>query len=689
MKEEKLKYIVYLSCLILCCLPALVHLYFNGINSSYLLFSSFFSETPKTYLYGLSDPLYLFYEVILLIISIVLMLTSWIHYRDFQNRISLGVTLSNLLASLLACAQTYILRNGFSSTLSQADIAQSLWIYHRIIFLTLILVSVLIHLSSMRSLTIKTHLIKIIFITLSLLSILEIYIFLHIAADNFSFFILFENSLKFLPELILSSILSLNIFLYYRLYKKEPQLFSLAFLTSFIPFTLGSIYIFFKQGIEFDTTLQNSFLYIIMFDVMTYIGLSTEIMRITSRDKQALSMLAETQAMLAERKIQLEKTNESLRNTNEALKKANEKTSLIIDTAHDAFIAMDPQGVVTEWNRQAEEMFGWKSKEAIGKSLTQIIIPPSERQLLENDIKNFFKEGKDPVLKQQMEVTAVHRNGEEFPVELSISILKSQNSYAFNTFVRDITERKKAQAELAQRAEELAESNKELEQFAYVASHDLQEPLRMVSSYAQLLKRRYSNKLDGDADEFIGFTVDGVNRMQSLINDLLQYSRVGRKGKELVIHDANISLKQAIKNLEIAISESHGTVTSDPLPQVMADPVQLTQLFQNLIGNALKFKGAAHPIVHIGVNDCGTDWLFSVEDNGIGIEKEYLDKIFVIFQRLHSHEKYKGTGIGLAICKKIVERHGGHIEVESEIGKGSKFLFTIPKLTNSKKESKT
>jgi PAS domain S-box-containing protein len=244
--------------------------------------------------------------------------------------------------------------------------------------------------------------------------------------------------------------------------------------------------------------------------------------------------------------------------------------------------------------------------------------------------------------------------------------------------VQDITDFRRSEELLLLRTEELKRSNTELEQFAYVASHDLQEPLRMVSSYMQLLARRYQGKLDSDADEFIAFAVDGAKRMQQLINDLLAFSRVTTKGHDFKPVEADASLKQALANLTAAIGESQAIVTSDPLPVVSADSGQLTQLFQNLIGNAIKFRGKVPPRVHVSVERQAKEWVFSVQDNGIGIEPRHLDRIFVIFQRLHSAAEYPGTGIGLAICKKIAERHGGRLWVTSEPGAGSTFHFTIP-----------
>jgi light-regulated signal transduction histidine kinase (bacteriophytochrome) len=227
--------------------------------------------------------------------------------------------------------------------------------------------------------------------------------------------------------------------------------------------------------------------------------------------------------------------------------------------------------------------------------------------------------------------------------------------------------------------EELRHSNAELEEFAYVASHDLQEPLRGIAGLVQLLQIRYKGQLDSRADEYIDHIVDGAQRMQTLINDLLAYSRIGRRTETIQSIEAGTALKAALKNLNAAILEVGAKITSEDLPKVKADMTQLVQVFQNLIGNAMKFRREHSPEIHIQVTDAGDFWQFSVQDNGIGIESQYFERIFQVFQRLHTRREYRGTGIGLAICKKIIERHGGCIWVESTAGQGSTFYFTLPK----------
>lgn len=244
-------------------------------------------------------------------------------------------------------------------------------------------------------------------------------------------------------------------------------------------------------------------------------------------------------------------------------------------------------------------------------------------------------------------------------------------------YSNDITPRKRAQEKLARQADELARSNAELQEFAYVASHDLQEPLRVISGFVQLLSDRYTGKLDATADEFIGYVVDGADRMKVLINDLLEYSRVGTQGRPLEPVESSSSLEQAIANLRVAITESGARITHDRLPRVNGDSNQLSQLFQNLIGNAIKFRSDSPPKIHVSSIQMGESWVMSVSDNGIGIDPQHGERIFGMFKRLHGRGEYPGTGIGLAICSKIVERHDGKIWVDSEPGNGASFSFTL------------
>ena len=244
--------------------------------------------------------------------------------------------------------------------------------------------------------------------------------------------------------------------------------------------------------------------------------------------------------------------------------------------------------------------------------------------------------------------------------------------------IEDVTERRRVEEERDRAMAELRRSNAELERFAYVASHDLQEPLRMVASYTQLLARRYQGRLDEKADRFIAYAVEGATRMQALINDLLTFSRLGSRGPAPADTDAGEVLRRALANLEVAVRGSGAVVTHDPLPTVAADPTLLLQLFQNVLSNAIKFRAEAPPRVHVSAAAQGGEWVFSVRDNGIGIDPAYAERVFVVFQRLHTRAEHPGTGIGLAICKKIVELHGGRMWLQSQPGEGSTFLFTLP-----------
>lgn len=328
--------------------------------------------------------------------------------------------------------------------------------------------------------------------------------------------------------------------------------------------------------------------------------------------------------------------------------------------------------------------------EAIGKTDFNFFTAEHAQQAFDDE-QEIIRAGKPMVDREEKETWP---DGSVSWVSTTKQTLHDESGEIIGTFglSRDITARKAAEEALAKKAEELARSNRELEQFAYVASHDLQEPLRMIASYTQLLARRYRDHLDKDANEFISYAVEGATRMQVLINDLLAYSRVGTRGKPFSPTDCNEVLARALDNLKFAIQDAKATVTAGKLPIVMGDGTQLTQLLQNLISNAVKFRGAAQPAVQVQAelkpapvelppaDTAQSEWVFSVQDNGIGIEPQYFDRIFVIFQRLHTREQYPGTGIGLAICKKITERHGGRIWVESSPGQGATFFFTVPQV---------
>ena len=330
------------------------------------------------------------------------------------------------------------------------------------------------------------------------------------------------------------------------------------------------------------------------------------------------------------------------------------------------------------WNDRMEQMFGLK-KETFGKTFEEF-----EKFIHEEDVPH-LKKAMKKAIEEELPFETVFRikssSGESKFINAKGIVEKDNNRKTTGMIgvCFDITEMKKgAELALFNVNEELLRSNKDLQQFAYVASHDLQEPLRMISSFTQLLAQRYKDKLDKDANEFIDFTIDGAKRMQNLINDLLTYSRIQTKGKEFVNVNMNELLKEVIRNLSIRINALEAIVTCDELPTLAIDEGQMAQVLQNLITNALKFS-KHKPEIHISKKEENNHYVFSVKDNGIGIEKQYFERIFQIFQRLVPKEEYEGTGIGLSICKRIVERHGGKIWVESEFGKGSTFYFTIIK----------
>ncbi|MCW6049065.1 PAS domain S-box protein [Lyngbya sp. CCAP 1446/10] len=360
--------------------------------------------------------------------------------------------------------------------------------------------------------------------------------------------------------------------------------------------------------------------------------------------------------------------------TETALQESEFKYRQIVELAEEGIWVIDGNALTTYVNHAMARMLGYSELEMFGRPLLDFMDEQEKQQALDHVERH--KQG----IGEQHEFKFKSKDGKDIWTDMSTSpVMDSQgNLLSCCALVYNITHRKAAEQQMLQLTEDLKRSNEELEQFAYVASHDLQEPLRAVTSYAQLLAQRYQGNLDAKADKYIHYIVDGATRMQQLINDLLAYSRLGTRCKEFELADCNAAVNQSLSNLQIAIAETKAVITCDAMPTVMADEFQLVQLFQNLISNGIKFCREDIPLIQIAAQRQEGEWLLSVRDNGIGIDPEYADRIFIIFQRLHSRREYSGTGIGLAMCKRIVERHGGRIWVESQEEKGAIFYFTIP-----------
>ncbi len=367
------------------------------------------------------------------------------------------------------------------------------------------------------------------------------------------------------------------------------------------------------------------------------------------------------------------------RHAAQALKESEQRYRTLVETMNEGVMIRNEKERITYVNERLCRMLGLSRDAMLNHSSIEFL--DEENQMIlkrerEKRLQGFY---------EPYELTWAARDGRRIITIMSPRPIYDDAGMFKGSFViiTDITSRKNAEDALAGQARELERSNAELEQFAYAASHDMQEPLRMIASYVQLLARRYKEKIDQDADDFITYAVDGCKRMQTMINDLLAYSRVGRVNSETQSTDCEKILDWALENLGTVLEENQATVTHDALPTLVVSTSLLGLLFQNLIGNAVKFRGEAAPVIHISAEPVDDAWLFSVRDNGIGFDSQYADRIFVIFQRLHGVGAYPGTGIGLAVCKKIVEYHGGKIWAESEPDKGTTFYFTIP-LTGGK-----
>ena len=350
----------------------------------------------------------------------------------------------------------------------------------------------------------------------------------------------------------------------------------------------------------------------------------------------------------------------------------------LLDLAHDAIIVRTLPGNIVFWNKGAEEMYGWTADEVIGR-MTRDVFGTQTGSVQEEADHRLRISGR-----WDGELVHRRRSGEDIAISARWLLSKDGDDMVVLEINHDVTERRRYEQHLLQQAEELSRSNQELEQFAYVASHDLQEPLRKISNYSELLAKKTGDKLEGTGSHYLSAIVSSAGRMQELIHDLLAYSRVTRSETGRSSVDVRQVLDLVLTDLDSRLSECHGRVVAEgPLPVVEASPTELRQVLQNLIGNAIKFNRSPEPEVRISAVSSQGYCVISVADNGIGIEKDYHEKIFKVFHRLHTRDKFPGTGIGLAICKKIIERHGGKIWIDSEAGRGSTFLFTLPVATPS------
>jgi PAS domain S-box-containing protein len=387
--------------------------------------------------------------------------------------------------------------------------------------------------------------------------------------------------------------------------------------------------------------------------------------------------------------VELSRSHWKLREQAEVLQKAEQRFRSLLEAAPDAMVMCRDDGEIIMVNSQTEALFNCGREQLVTRNI-RTLVPDWGFNLRPgwNDDSTFFR---IQPADRGKEFEAFRPGGATFPVEITFSPLLTDEGVVITSAIRDISDRKRAEEQIRrlnsnleervlERTEALLRSNEELQQFAYVASHDLQEPLRTVSVFAQLLAKRYQGQLQGDADQFIQFIVESAARMERLIHDILDFSRLDARGSDLFMRTScDAALDDATRNLHSVIEDSGATITREPLPVVMGDLVQLARLFQNLIVNSIKYRSEARPSIHVGVRDAGDAWLFSVKDNGIGIEPQYAEKVFGIFKILQPRDKSSGNGMGLAICRKIVSRHEGRIWVESAEGQGATFYFTLPK----------
>jgi PAS domain S-box-containing protein len=444
-----------------------------------------------------------------------------------------------------------------------------------------------------------------------------------------------------------------------------------------IPLILGWFRLRGEEQGYFVATFGTAVMMLIMMTLLSTLVLRTAAV---SRHSERQQLLAEEALLMANQELE-QRVAERTAELHTAFRYARN----LLEASLDPLVTISHEGKITDVNQATERATDVTRKELIGSDFSSYFTEP---QKADEGYRKVISEG----FVKDYPLTIRHASGKTMDVLYNATVYKNEFGQVQGVFAaaRDITEKKAAETELeryrlhleelvSQRTEELSRSNRDLEQFAYAASHDLQEPLRMIAGYMQLLSERYKGQLDEKADKYIDYSVDGALRMSVLIRDLLDYSRVNTRGEELRKVDCNKAFESAMRNLGSAIKESNANITHDSLPVLSADQTQLAQLFQNLVGNAIKFRSPQRPPqIHVSARKDQTHWIFRVQDNGIGFEQQYEDKIFMIFQRLHGRGQYPGTGIGLAICKRIIERHGGKIWADSEPDKGTNFFFTIP-----------
>jgi two-component system sensor kinase FixL len=391
-----------------------------------------------------------------------------------------------------------------------------------------------------------------------------------------------------------------------------------------------------------------------------------------------------------------------LQRLQEALAEVEARKHAILETSLDPIITINAAGQITEFNRAAEQVFGYSRQEVLGRTPSELLFPPADSSTQQDRIERYLRSGEGSQLGRRVEVTARRANGELFPAEMTMTLSQEHGEPMLTFFIRDISQRKRAEEEQARYAAELERSNKELEQFAYIASHDLQEPLRKIRTFGDRLQMKCGQQLDAVGRECLARMQDAAERMQRLIDGLLTLSRVTTQGQEFVPVNLEELVREVVRDLEAQIEKVHGRVEIGHLPTIQADPLQMRQLFQNLIGNALKFhRPEEPPLVRVwgrylrdrtqraaGPPDAEEFCRIVVEDNGIGFEEKYAERIFQMFQRLHPRDVYEGTGVGLAICRKIVQRHGGTITAQSTPGKGSTFICLLPVFHRKKEKEK-